>query len=61
MPEQQRPYLPSSITSGIYVDQDGHFDMARSGSELDGEHERINVVLIEQGLVVVPGGARATA
>ncbi|KOV87929.1 DddA-like double-stranded DNA deaminase toxin [Nocardia sp. NRRL S-836] len=58
--QQQRPNLPSYITSGIYVDQDGHSDMVQSGSEPDGEHERINAFLIEQDLVTVPDGALAT-
>ncbi|WP_434450189.1 DddA-like double-stranded DNA deaminase toxin [Lentzea sp. E54] len=58
--EQQRPNLPRYITSGIYVDQDGHSDIVQSGSEANGEHERINRFLIEEDLVFVPDGALAT-
>ncbi|MEV6718563.1 hypothetical protein AB0M48_41725 [Lentzea sp. NPDC051208] len=49
--EQQRRTLPAQITSGRYFDDDGHSDLVQSGSEPDGEHERINDYLIENGII----------
>ncbi|SDM20017.1 SCP1.201-like deaminase [Lentzea albidocapillata subsp. violacea] len=48
---QQRATLPTHITSGRYFDDDGHSDLVQSGGEPDGEHERINDYLIENGII----------
>lgn len=49
--EQQRERLPPYITSGFYLDPDGHTELVQSGREPDGEHERINNHLIAVGAI----------
>ncbi|MFJ8966987.1 DddA-like double-stranded DNA deaminase toxin [Lentzea sp. NPDC102401] len=49
--QQTRNQLPMHKTSGIWRDADGNSDLVQSGREEDGEHEKINENLIEQGLV----------
>lgn len=49
--QQQRTQLPAHITSGIYLDPDGHTELVQSGREPDGEHERINAHLVAVGAI----------
>jgi hypothetical protein len=49
--EQQRERLPRYITSGFYLDPDGHTELVQSGREPDGEHDHINNHLIAVGAI----------
>ncbi|GLY50960.1 hypothetical protein Lesp01_46160 [Lentzea sp. NBRC 102530] len=49
--DQQRSRLPKYITSGYYLDPDGYVELVQSGSEPDGEHDRINAHLVEVGAI----------
>ncbi|MGW6936235.1 DddA-like double-stranded DNA deaminase toxin [Lentzea sp. NPDC054927] len=49
--EHQRARLPTYITSGTYLDPDGHTELVQSGREPDGEHERINAHLVAVGAI----------
>ncbi|GAA3882609.1 hypothetical protein GCM10022243_54040 [Saccharothrix violaceirubra] len=47
--QQQRDRLPTYITSGVYIDEDGNTELVQSGRETNGEHVDIGAHLIEQG------------